>query len=81
MIMMARSKTERTSSSRAALNLVRMHFWTADGSGLFLPHRFGKAVMIVSIKFVISVFNTRPKNIFEVTNGVHMSNASSWVLK
>lgn len=26
--------------------------WTADGSGLFLPYRFGKLVIIVSASFI-----------------------------
>lgn len=48
MMIKARSYTERTSSIRASLSRVRMHFCTADASGLFLPHLFGKHVMIVS---------------------------------
>ena len=51
-MMSARSKTDRTSPFGAVANRVRMLWWTAEGSCVFLPHRSGKAVMMVSIKKV-----------------------------
>jgi len=45
--------------------------WTADGSGLFLPYRFGKLVMIVSVLF-ISTFRELGQEARETVNSMSL---------
>jgi hypothetical protein len=52
MIIRARSYTDLISFFRAIFNRRRMLLCTADGSGLFLPYRFGKLVMMVSAESI-----------------------------
>jgi len=40
-----------------------MLLWTADGSGLFLPYRFGKLVMIVSLKWLDADLDTYARSL------------------